>query len=277
MTTIYRKRTNRRRIVLAFLVVASVALITVDFRSGLELSAARKVLLEVVQPVQSVVDSVVGPVGDFFGNLFDTGELKRENEALRQENAELLEEKVRTTKLEKENRELTELTNLQNPLDFDFVTVRIIGAPATNFDNSVFIDSGKTAGVSDGNPVVSGEGLVGRVVDTTSRGAKMLLLSDPSSSVAVRTVRSGVAGVVSGNGDGALSLEYVDSNADVLPGDVFVTSGFDGSRYPAGLPVGIAGKVVKAESGLALDVELVPSADSRRSDFISVLLWTPPE
>lgn len=275
MASIYRKRTTRRRLILAVLLAVSVMLITFDFRSGGESSGLRKAMLEIVQPIESVVAWVTRPIGDFFTGLINSGNLERETELLREENEQLRKELIEVARLERENEELTELTNLQNPFDFDFVTARIVGVPATNFDNSISLDAGTSNGIADRNPVVSGEGLVGRVIDATSRGSKVLLLTDPQSSVAVRNVRSAVNGVVTGQGGGQLSLEFVDANADVEAGDVFVTSGFEGSRYPANIPVGKVTKVDTDKSGLVLAVQIELFVDATQRDFVSVLLWTP--
>ncbi len=275
MASIYRKRATRRRLVLAVLIIVSAILITFDFRSGAESSGLRKAMLEVVQPVEAAVGFVTRPVSSFFSGIFNAGDLQSENELLREENEQLRKEKVEAARLARENEELKSLTNLQNPFDFDFVTTRIIGLPSTNFDNSISLDAGTKSGISDGNPVVSGEGLVGRVIDATSRGAKVLLLTDPQSSVAVRDVRSGVNGVVSGQGAGRMELEFVDANADVEAGDVLVTSGFEGSRYPANIPVGKVTKVEIDDSGLVLAAEMQPLVNAFQRDFVSVLLWTP--
>lgn len=277
MASIYRKRMTRRRVILVALVVASVILITFDFRGGPESSGLRKALLEVVQPIEGAVGYVTRPIGNFFSGIFNAGDLKRENELLREENEQLRKDQVETARLQRENQELQELTNLQNPFDFDFVTARIVGLPATNFDSSLSLDAGTSSGVNDGNPVVSGEGLIGRVVDATSRGSKVVLLTDPQSSVGVRDVRSGVSGVVTGQGRGELKLDFVDANADVEAGDVLVTAGFEGSRYPANIPVGKVTSVDTDESGLVLDVVMKPFVDPTRRDFVSVLLWTPSE
>ncbi len=274
---IYRKRTPRRRIVLAVLVLISAALITLDFRSGAESSGLRKAMLELTQPIEAGVGFVTRPIGNFFTGLIDGGNLKAENEALREENESLRKEKVESARLKREVDQLESLTNLQNPLDFDYLAASVVGLGATNFDNTLSIGAGTNSGVADGNPVVTGDGLVGRVVDASSRGAKVLLLSDPQSSVAVRDSRSGVNGILTGLGRGRIELEFVDVNADVSAGDVLVTSGFEGSRFPPNIQVGRVTKVEKDASGLVLAAEVEQFDDPTRRAYVSVLLWTPPQ
>jgi len=271
-----RRSPSRRKILLIGLVILSAVLITVDFSSGPEGSPMRKGLLAVVRPVQGAVGAVTRPVGQFFSGMFSAGDLKRENERLQEENERLREERVDVAKFERELEELRRLTNLVNPQDFGFLTARVIGEPATNFDQTIGIDAGTRDGIADGNPVRTGSGLVGRVVDATGDQAKVLLLTDPQSAVGVRDTRSGITGKVQGHGSGRpLTLDFVDAAADIAVGDELATSGFEGSRYPPNIPVGRVSEVQLDQSGLVKSIVVEPYVDGTRRDYVSVLLWTP--
>ncbi len=273
---IYRRRAARRRVVLIVLLAVSLIMISTDFRDGASSSTLRKILLEMVRPVESVVGAVTRPVGQFVSGIFNAGSLRAENEQLRKEVEELRRQKLDAARATRENAELRELVNLANPQKLDAVTARVASVRATNFEWTISIAAGTKNGIADGNPVVSNAGLVGRVTDATSRGAKVILATDPASSVGVRDVRSGVTGVVSGQGREPLRLELVDASADLRRGDVLVTSGFEGSRFPADVPVGRVRAVKKNKTGLVLSATVDPLGNATRADFVSVLLWTPP-
>ena len=286
---IYRRRAARRRVVLIVLLAVSLIMISTDFRDGASSSTLRKILLEMVRPVESVVGAVTRPVGQFVSGIFNAGSLRAENEQLRKEVEELRRQKLDAARATRENAELRELVNLANPQKLDAVTARVASVRATNFEWTISIAAGTKNGIADGNPVVSNAGLVGRVTDATSRGAKVIRATAPrargplcprppapASSVGVRDVRSGVTGVVSGQGREPLRLELVDASADLRRGDVLVTSGFEGSRFPADVPVGRVRAVKKNKTGLVLSATVDPLGNATRADFVSVLLWTPP-
>jgi rod shape-determining protein MreC len=280
-TTIRRRSAARRRIVLGAFVVAAIVLISIDFNSGSKGSPLRKVMLEIINPIESAIGTVTRPVGRFVSGIVSGGDLRRENEVLREQIEELTKNQVNQRRLESENRELRRLTNLPAATEYESVTARIIGVPVTNSDWSVVAAAGRNQGVRDGNPVVSGEGLVGRVTDATAVESKVILLTDPQMSVGVRTLQrrdgtgGGVVGAVSGQASRVLDFELVDAEADIRVGDVVVTSGFQGSRFPAGIPVGRVVKAERKSDGLEFDAQVEPFVDATRRDFVSVLLWKP--
>jgi rod shape-determining protein MreC len=273
---IFRRRpVLRRRLLLILLVSIAVVLITMEFNSGGEPSGLRKALLTVVEPVESAVGTVTRPIGRFVSGLIHSGDLKAENDLLTKRVEELEKAQTDAARLERENEELRELTKLQNPDAFEYLTTRVSGVRVSNTDWSIEIDAGTQNGVSDGNPVLAGQGLVGRVTDATANRSKVMLLSDPQFSVAVRDERSGVTGVVSGRAEDPPRLELVEASADVQEGDLLTTSGFEGSSFPAGIPVGTVVGVRTDDSGLTLQIEVEPYADATRREYVSVLLWTP--
>ncbi len=268
---IFHRRNYRRRLILVALLVGSLVLITLDFRRGPESSQVRAGLLVVVQPISAGVTGAIRPVQNFFGSLGKGNHLKARNEALQRQVEKLQKVEVDKKRLEAENKDLRETANYRGATGYSYVTARVVGVPATNFDWSLTIDAGADERVASGNPVLAGQGLIGRVIDVSPRGAKVMLLADPQSSVGVRDERSGVTGVVTGQSTGPLRLEFVDANADVKVGDIFVTSGFDKSRFPANLTVGKVTSIEKESSGLVLSADVLPVEPMH--DFVSVMMW----
>jgi rod shape-determining protein MreC len=149
-------------------------------------------------------------------------------------------------------------------LPLDTLVARVIANDGLPWFRNITIDRGEVDGVALNAPVISAHGVVGRVIEVGPQAARVQILLDKSSGVGVRIERSRITGVVTGKagyGDAAggdLDLMYVPALADVVVGDVVVTSGLDGI-YPKGLVVGRVRSVAPA-SGLFKDIAVAPSA-----------------
>ena len=153
----------------------------------------------------------------------------------------------------------------------------MISGATGNFDTTVQIDAGTRRGVQKGMPVVSDRGLVGRVVEVSRASATVMLVTDPSSNVAVRFPKSQATGVASGHaGTDVLSVSFVSPDKNVAKGDAVFTAGQQNGLYPADLPVGTVTRASKTTSALEYDIEVRPAVDLSRLEFVQVLRWTGP-
>jgi rod shape-determining protein MreC len=123
-------------------------------------------------------------------------------------------------------------------------------------------------------PVVSERGVVGRVVEVSSSYAKVLLLTDYSSSIPAMIQKNRLEGVLSGRSNDTLSLKYVEKTDDVASGDVVVTSGGDGV-FPKGLPLGTISRVEKPGHDLHLVIDVMPMARFEHLEEVLVILTKP--
>jgi rod shape-determining protein MreC len=119
-------------------------------------------------------------------------------------------------------------------------------------------------------PVVAGDGLVGRVVQAARSTSEVLLILDPSSAVAGRLTASGETGVVEGHGDD-LRFELLSPHARVAVGDPVVTAGYDRGVYPPGVPIGRVARIPRSRTSVAPIVELRPTVDFARLDYVLVV------
>ena len=149
------------------------------------------------------------------------------------------------------------------------VTGRVVGDRRTGLERIVEIDRGSDDGIEEGMPVVTGEGLVGRIHLVLSDRSVVRLISDPRFSVGVVSPVTGAVGVTAGRGeDRDLNVNIEESALDA------VSSGqrFETSRYPGGIPVGT----------LEIDDEreirrIEPATDLDRLGYLTVLLVPEPE
>jgi len=188
---------------------------------------------------------------------------------LRAENAQLSQLKVENERLERL------LGFARSKPEHRAVGARIIG---TRMDPKglqlVTIDRGADDGIRRMMPVVTADGVVGRVHTLAGRSADVLLLSDRNSSIAVRVERSRARANVRGQGaPGPCRLEYALRSDDLIEGDHLVTSGTDGV-FPRGLPVGQVTRVKRGGFGLYQAAEVVPAVDVNRVEEVAVLVST---
>jgi len=273
---VYR-RTHRRRSVLILLVLTSITLITLDTRAngGGVTGSARNAVRDAVAPAQDAVDDALSPVADWFDGVTSSGDLKRENARLRRE-LEAARGKANSARAAlQQNRELTTIDSLPWTPGIPGVVAQITTPSPGNFEDTIGLDKGSDAGIVVGNPVVSGDGLVGRVAEVSGRRATVLMLTDPSSGVSVRLEGSNANAVVNGRAGGDdLTLEFLDPDtADVKVGEMVFTSGLEPSRFPPGIPVGKVTSVKKSPGALTSRIMVRPLAEVGRLSYVRALQW----
>ncbi len=274
---VYR-RSARPRFTLLLLVLTAVTLLTLDERSsGLGvMGAIRDGARDAFAPVDEVADSALRPVGDFFQGAIHYGDVREENARLRSLLAERDGQLLRAADAEREREALLDQQDLEFARDIPAVAARVVSASTSNYQLTLEIDRGRDAGVARGMPVVSGAGLVGRVVSASRTRATVLLITDPTSNVGVRLSTSGEVGVAAGRGSrSSLRVDHVDTEAKVEKGEVMVTSGLQQSLFPPQVPVGRVVAATAAPGALQQDVTIEPVVELRRLSFVKVLQWSP--
>jgi rod shape-determining protein MreC len=271
------RRASRRRYVLALLVLTAVTLITLDRRSDDDgaLGSLGRVAHTVVGPVERGVAVVFDPVDDWFAGLTDGTSIKRENERLRRELSELEDERRRAVAALAENEVLRRELELPVLDDVERVTARVVNRSPGNFEATITIDKGEERGISPNMPVMSSSGLVGKVLESWPGGAKIRLVVDADSAVAVRVLPANVGAVALGRpGTDLLRLD-LDSDAQVAAGDEVSTSGLQNSVFPEGISVGRVVRVDAQPAGLGMVVRVEPWVDFDELEYVTVLRWVP--
>lgn len=271
------RRNGRPRATLAFLVLLSVTAITLDFRSdgGGLIETARGLASDVFSPVRDAAARALEPVGDGLQGITGYGSLEDEADALRAELAEREGDRARYQRLLAENAELRSLNRLSDELaGFRPVTARVVSAPVSNFEQTVELDRGADDGVQVDDPVLTGAGLVGRVVQTSGRRSVVRLINDGSSSVGVRFADSQEVGTADGEGVGRnLAVSFVDLRARIAVGEYVLTAGqdFGSTIYPPGIPVGRVVTAERLDGELDQRVTIEPLAELSGLNYVRVL------
>jgi rod shape-determining protein MreC len=277
---VYR-RTSRRRYVLLLVVLTSVTLITLDRRNddAGALGTVGRAAHTVVSPIERSVDSVARPVRNWFDGVFSSGSLEQENRQLRARIAELQGQARNSKSAALELDQLKHATDLPVLSDVARVVARVVNTSAGNFESTITLDRGSSAGVMKDMPVLVHDGVVGRVVQVWRDGCKVQLLTDPAFNVAVRIAQDRVTGIASGRAGSSTMNLQLDTNALGIPAvakrDLVETSGFEGSSFPAGLQIGAVTEVQRQFGGLPPHVRVKPFVDFGRLEYVTVLKWAP--
>jgi rod shape-determining protein MreC len=272
---VYR-RSARPRFTLFLLVLTAITLLTLDERGSGVIGSVRETARDVFAPITSAADRVFDPIGNVFEGVVHYGDLEAENARLREQLAEREGAQAQAVDAQRELKALLDQQNLDFVGDIPTVAARVVSTSPDNFQLAVEINRGRDAGVAEGMPVVSGAGLVGRVIAVSRSRSTVLLLTDRESSVGVRLTGSGDVGVASGKGQRApMSVDLIDPATKVAEGEVVVTSGLQQSLFPPGIPVGTVRTAKVAPGALAQEVTLDPVVDLRRLSFLKVLQWSP--
>jgi rod shape-determining protein MreC len=272
--SIYRP-SPQRRVVLTGLLLASVTVLALDLRSsGSAFAGPRGVMASVLSPARRGASLAVRPITAFGSGLIHSRSIQDENERLRRENADLRSELDAAQLSAARAAELEKLLNLPLPRSVAKVGAEVYAPGASAFEWTVDIDAGSDDGVGVGNPVVSGDGLLGKIVSVQAHSAVVELLTDPSFGAAARLESSGESGIVHGHGTGPLTLDTLDPGVAVAKGERVVTSGGATSGFPSGLPIGTIRLSVAPDPSLQRTIIVDPLARVRATRFVSVLLYS---
>lgn len=272
-------RTSGSRTRLVVLVLASVTVLFIGSRNSSVVDGARDMAVTVVQPVEGAVEVVTRPVRNAWHGVTEYDDLRRENEQLRNELAEIDAQEVRTSDAEQRLADLTKVLDMPWVGDVPTVTAQVVSGPGSNFSHAVRIDKGTDHGIRAGMPVATGAGLVGRVSRAGSSSSTVELLTDPQFRVGVRLAETGQLGTARGRGRGdPLSVDTtLGPREEVEDGTGLVTSGVDRSPFPPGIPVAKVTGSRPASGGLALELLATPLAEVDRLSYLNVILWEQPE
>jgi rod shape-determining protein MreC len=265
---------RKSRFLLGVLVLAHLVAISRQVEGEGGVSLLQRVLFNVLVPPQRLVASGIhGVKGVWLGYVSLRG-TRDENRRL-QERLHSLETQLQATQEQiGEAARLREVLELRPILPVPTLTAQVIAREGVPWFRNVTIDKGQKDGVALNAPVLGVAGVLGRVVAVGPKAAKVQLLLDRDCGVGVRIERTRTTAVVSGqvsfsdSGTTELLMKYVPVLADVVVGDVVVTSGLD-QIYPKGLVVGRVRSVGKG-SGLFKEVAVAPSANFERIEEVMV-------
>jgi rod shape-determining protein MreC len=265
-------RDSRRvRQLLLLMILTSITLITIDYRSGgsSPFRGLRRSAGTFFGPLERGISSALRPIGNALSTLGNVGNLDSEVKKLRAERAAVEGQKRTNEDKERQYQDALKLLKLTHEGQYRTIAAHVIGAAPTNFTWSVTIDAGSDRGVRRDHTVVNADGLVGRVIEVSKFTSKVLLAIDVKSTVGARLAYTGETGFVSGNGPDQLQFEVTPATAEVRTGQPVVTAG---STFVAGVPIGEVVSSRAAAGATFRRVVLKPYVDFTHLDLVGVVV-----
>lgn len=233
---------------------------------------------DVVGTVGKVVSTPINALSRGTGAVADLINTYSENRTLKKQVSSLTQTKVRNEELAKENSQLKKELKLNKSLtDFSTVTAAVTQRTPSAWQQQIIINKGQNSGVKKNMPVMSQNGLIGRVNQANKTTSKVELLSNTSDSADRFSIQikgkngNTVNGVINGYSanTGQLIVGQITSKAKLSVGSRVTTNGM-GGMTPKGLYVGKVTRVAKDDYGLAQKVYIQPAADFNNLDIVTV-------
>ena len=171
-----------------------------------------------------------------------------------------------------ENQKLSKLLSASYSLDEQkFVLARISAISQSRLKKQIIIDKGSINGLQVGQIALGADGVVGQLVQVTPLHSTLLMITDPTQYIPVKSERNGIRGISKGlaSQQSRLRVNFIKSELDVELGDVFVSSAV-GSKFPAGYPVGKVIHVEKQADKAFLTIELEPIQSTEQLEFLLI-------
>lgn len=235
------------------------------------LKPVEEVVAQLFFPLQQGLDSLgerLANLGRYFQEL-ET--LRSQNEELQKLVDQLVIENIRLREAEIENITLRQQLGFKEAnRDYQLVSAQVIGRDPSNLLEYITIDRGSEDGIAAGMPVVTSQGLVGRVVETYPRSSRVLLITDASSSVNALIQNSRATGVIQGKPGGGVVMRYIQQGEEVKVGDLVLTSGL-GGNFPRRLVIGQVTAVRQKDIELFQEAEVEPTVEFDHLEMVMII------
>ena len=255
---------------LTFFALLAIATMIADHRFG-ALEAVRLSLSVLVAPVQQLAaapGAATSRVTDYFSSQ---DRLLRENDELRAKLLEYAAAAQQSKLLAAERESLLAMSPARSRFATDGVLAEVLSYGRNPFAKKLVLDKGLTQGIKAGMPVIDGEGVVGQVTAVGTFTSEVTLVTEKDQSVPVMLTRNGLRAIAVGSGkDGSIDVPFMPVSADIQNGDLFVTSGIDGT-YPAGLVVARVAAVEKNAAYMFAKITARPAAGVDNHRFVRIL------
>lgn len=236
---------HRSFFILLAVLMAQLVLLSVQVTRDRNVPLAKVWAVSTFAPVERGLRSATDGISGAWTAIRDLGHAQQNEREL---NARIAADEAEIRELSakaSENDRLRSLLDFKARAGYSTVAAEVIGSSPGENSNAILIDKGADAGLKADFPVVTADGVAGKIVAVYGHSAQVLLITDPAAGAGALLEQSRVQGVLKGGGRGLCRLDYVMNDNAVSPGDKVVTSGLD-RVFPKGLPIGT---VVEAKDG----------------------------
>lgn len=260
----------KRRAILVVLVLFFIAiqLFSLDLRERKSQNPASRFVLTLTYYPQKLISTVTDKVAGTWRDYIDLVHVNEENKRLHEELNALRQQKFELAEIEAQNTRLKKLLDFKDVSPYPVVSANVIGAsPSILRSQVVIVDKGRSDGITEGMPVASYDGIVGRILLAGDKSSEVLLITDPVSAVDAYIHRTRARGIVKGVGNGCV-MEYIENKSDVSVGDKVISSGKDGF-FPKGVIIGTVTDI--SPSGSFISAGISPHVDLNSLEEVVVI------
>jgi len=263
-------RKYRSIAVAAVLLIISLTVLSFSAIRLSETGFLRKMVLEAAAPVEDTINISLQNLHDVWKRYLFLVGLEDENRRLRTQNADLTEQLNRYREGSLEAMRLQKLLELREGFPQRAVAARVIDRNRSPLFKTLLINKGTADGLRVGLAVLSDQGVVGRIIETSWHASRVLLLIDGNSNIDGLIQRSRAQGILQGAGSAGCSLKYISRAEEVLAGDVVISSGLSGV-LPKGLLLGVVTGASRKEGGLFQKIDVAPAVDFEKLEEVLAL------
>jgi rod shape-determining protein MreC len=282
MAAIRTQREIRQRapIWLVVLLLTNLVIMAVDARDSVTRQRLLRVWVQaLVSPAQSISSGASGAGTNFIRQIVNFRSTANENERLKEQLSSAQFELRNSQQAAAENERLKGLLGLKEHTGYDQVNARVIARDSSIWFNTITINRGSSSGIALNMPVVTGGGIVGRVIALSPWTAQVMMVTDEKAAAGAIVGQlggSGALGSVRGLGEkGLVEMRYVSGLEKVEVGDYILTTGQDGI-YPPGLTIGEVVQVGPGSATQSHEILIRPGAKLDQLEEVAVLLYRAP-
>ncbi len=237
-------------------------------------NALRVGVTSVVAPPEKVLHTSGLSIRGIWTKYLDLVDVKQQNEALQAENQRLQMEQAALAEDARQGERLQELLAFKQHYIDNTVPAQVVGSGGSDHGRVLYIDKGSDDGIAAEMPVITPDGIVGRIREVMPHTSQVLEISDPTSAAGVLLEETRTRGILRGDNVGHPEIVNMMPDDRIHPGQLVLTSGGD-QIFPRGLPVGVVSKIVPDTDNQPLvDVVLKPSANLSRLEEVLVVTGT---
>ena len=259
-----------------FYFLFSIFLFTLNIKNPDSLSFPERLIFRITMPAQKIIAKLAHfPVYVWDNYIFistiieENIVLKKEINSLKTKNNKLLETFLSYKREDK-------LLNLTNILPYPLLIASVIGRDTSLWHRNILIDKGTNDGVKKGFPVITDNGVVGKILKVWDFSSRVLLITDHNFAVDGIVQRNRIKGIVTGFDDNTCFFKYILATEDIKERDIVISSGLDGI-FPKGIIIGEIKKKSTDNTGVFFHVEIKTSVNTKKLEEVLVILPTQPK
>lgn len=226
-----------------------------------------------IRQIRSLTVGTLGVIQKTFSFLPNLSALQQENELLRKVNVNLSDEVNQLRESRLENIRLRSMIALRETSSVKLTAAKVVAKNLNLLRNTITIDAGTNNNIHIGNPIITGEGLMGRIVSTSNDYAIGQMIVNVDFRASAKVQRSRVDGIIAWDGK-TLLLKNVAKSLDVKIGDAVVTSEYS-NAFPSGIKIGIVSTVNELPNSLFKKIEVTPTVNLTQTEEVFVVDYIP--